>query len=38
MGIAGLIKLARKAFPPPGRLVVLIRPRGGDFIYTDTEM
>jgi hypothetical protein len=34
----GLIKLARAAFPRPRELVVLVRPRGGDFVYTEQEM
>ena len=32
---AGLIRSCRTAFQ--GKLMVLIRPRGGDFLYTDDE-
>lgn len=32
----GLINACRKAFN--GKLMVIIRPRGGDFVYTDEEL
>ncbi|KAL6761656.1 copper homeostasis protein cutC [Haematococcus lacustris] len=35
---AGMIKMVRQAFPPPGQLMVLIRCRGGDFLYSPEEL
>ncbi|KAJ9520157.1 hypothetical protein QJQ45_030077 [Haematococcus lacustris] len=35
---AGMIKMVRQAFPPPGQLMVLIRCRGGDFLYFPEEL
>eukprot|EP00798_Chlamydomonas_sp_ICE-L_P002334 gene2334-8629_t len=35
---AGLVKQVRAAFPHPGKLHVLIRPRGGDFLYSEGDV